>query len=767
MPYPFDQIFAADPDNTEMVASNTGVLIFAPGDPTRAPLTLTTLTGIPLANPVPVNDKGFGPAFIADLDQVAWEGGGHTGLFASYKGIKDEAVAARQAAEDVRTEVQAPTDEAVDRGITRANIPNMVASGVRSEIEPLLAPTVQQIAAEYVGSNPAIVDAAAAAVNANPKINELSTTTVRLRGKLADGTDLNTVRGASWAGLWEVSGTTSVNSMVNAPDTKGFSYSLQVNTLSNGVTSQTIISYASGFGCWVRATNNTAGTSWVSWDRLAATREIKVWDGGNLPQGTNLNALPAGAFQVNTGSDAATMQNLPPGAGPGNGETFKSSNGLISQFYMEYGSREAVWYRSTGSLSNGTMQPWRNITESTMPEIVGMYQRETLVDAFRQRRGGVIGTDGLPAVSLIFDHGLVKFRDIVLPLLRKYGLPWAQVLNSRTLNTAANGGVTLSTVQDWAIADGGEIWNHGATHNDATTKMGLFDEIVNGLEELKAGIPKLPIEGFAPPGLPDGEYMGASGFNTPAKFYGTYAGRLMMAYHAAVRGYAGNTYRSLPQDLPIGGRHVTMDQAARSTMINILNAITEYSTPVGCQIMLHPSYVGDAGYVSAADVEAVFADIAARRDAGRLKVVTPTAMLLADHRTTHRHELLKNVDFSAGLNGWNGTGWTVGAEGGTGVATSGGEPLTQGCSLYRRDMLKGATRELKAVVRIPSGGSVRLAIPELGVDRIVAVQSGSGWVRVSKCFTIPLNVGDGSFTVSITKLTGSSLEVREVKLQSV
>lgn len=102
MPYPFDQIFAADPDNTEMVASNVSVLIFAPGDATKAPLPLTTLNGLPLANPVPVNDKGFGPAFIAELDQVAWEGGGYTGLLPSYKGMKDEAVAARLAADESR-----------------------------------------------------------------------------------------------------------------------------------------------------------------------------------------------------------------------------------------------------------------------------------------------------------------------------------------------------------------------------------------------------------------------------------------------------------------------------------------------------------------------------------------------------------------------------------------------------------------------------------------------------------------------------------------
>lgn len=158
MPYPFDQIFAADPDNTEMVASNVGVLIFAPGDETKTPLPLTTLTGIPLANPVPVNDKGFGSAFMADLDQVAWEGGGYTGLFASYRGMKDEAVAARMAAEMAAAEVTKPADQAVDEGIKRADLPKQIAAGVAAQ--------------------PTVAAAAAAAVDANPKIAELENSVV-------------------------------------------------------------------------------------------------------------------------------------------------------------------------------------------------------------------------------------------------------------------------------------------------------------------------------------------------------------------------------------------------------------------------------------------------------------------------------------------------------------------------------------------------------------------------------------------------------------
>lgn len=108
-----------------MVATNVPVVIFAPGDETKTPLALTALNGLPLENPIIVNDRGFGSAFIADLDQVAWEGGGLTGLMASYRGLKDDAetaaraaVVARAAAEEAARNTVAPTAEVVAEALT-------------------------------------------------------------------------------------------------------------------------------------------------------------------------------------------------------------------------------------------------------------------------------------------------------------------------------------------------------------------------------------------------------------------------------------------------------------------------------------------------------------------------------------------------------------------------------------------------------------------------------------------------------------------------
>ena len=99
MAYSFDAISAIDPDNPERVASNASITIFAPGDTAMTLIAITDTSGVPLENPITVNDLGFGPAFMADIDRVAWEGGGLTGFFTSYEGLKNEAVAARSAAQ--------------------------------------------------------------------------------------------------------------------------------------------------------------------------------------------------------------------------------------------------------------------------------------------------------------------------------------------------------------------------------------------------------------------------------------------------------------------------------------------------------------------------------------------------------------------------------------------------------------------------------------------------------------------------------------------
>jgi hypothetical protein len=112
--YTFEQVFAADPANPANVAQNAAILIYTPGDATKAPLTITDPSGGALSNPLTVNANGFGSAFMHEtLDRVAWDGGGFTGFFTSYEGMKEVAVAAQAAAETAGADAAAAASAGV------------------------------------------------------------------------------------------------------------------------------------------------------------------------------------------------------------------------------------------------------------------------------------------------------------------------------------------------------------------------------------------------------------------------------------------------------------------------------------------------------------------------------------------------------------------------------------------------------------------------------------------------------------------------------
>ena len=179
MAYSFKQIEAHDPSNPGLVAPNAMVTIFEPGDPAMTPLTLTTLTGQALANPVKVNGLGYGPAFMhATLSQVAWAGGGLTGTFESYEGMRDEAIAARDAANTAAANAAAEAQAAIGDATVAAE-----AAAAAADASALEAAN----AAALVGA-PAD-SAIATAINASGSATKaaLSATTAQALGKLGAG----------------------------------------------------------------------------------------------------------------------------------------------------------------------------------------------------------------------------------------------------------------------------------------------------------------------------------------------------------------------------------------------------------------------------------------------------------------------------------------------------------------------------------------------------------------------------------------------------
>lgn len=262
-------------------------------------------------------------------------------------------------------------------------------------------------------------------------------------------------------------------------------------------------------------------------------------------------------------------------------------------------------------------------------------RRDVIVDAGIKRRGGTIGTAGRAAIALRFDHHLPAFKSKVLPLLKEYRLPWGQMLNPARI---ADGSETMTYAQIAAecYGSGGEVWHHSYSHSGMTTAADADREVIRGFDDLTAGLPGLWIDGWAGPGQPD--LMGMEGSDTPYKFWGTYPGRLVLARHAFVRGYYPGVYQALTGRNMVGGAHSTLDTVDAAYVGGLVRGAV--ASRSGLTLMLHPNYLDTAGYITTAALRTIFADLAARRDAGELLLLSPTGILLADASHDHRRNLL-------------------------------------------------------------------------------------------------------------------------------
>lgn len=97
--YPFEMQIAVDANNPDTVVQSGTVTIMDPGDSSNTPIALLDPAGISMANPIETSQQGFIPAFQATIPHVKWSDGTYAGYLSSYKGLLDEAIAAREAAE--------------------------------------------------------------------------------------------------------------------------------------------------------------------------------------------------------------------------------------------------------------------------------------------------------------------------------------------------------------------------------------------------------------------------------------------------------------------------------------------------------------------------------------------------------------------------------------------------------------------------------------------------------------------------------------------
>lgn len=402
----------------------------------------------------------------------------------------------------------------------------------------------------------------------------------------------------------------------------------------------------------------------------------------------------------------------------------EGTTSYAAQVAYRYGAVPEMAWRVSRSTA-GLWQEWTKVRGVDTNLDDAWARHGDLVSRARQRRGCGIGTGGLPAVALRFDHHTGPWMTKILPLLEARGLPWAQIINPSNVGKGDDT-MTYAQLQDAALRSGGEVWNHGGNHNDAAYPGEAVREIPTALNALASALPRLAIEGFAPPGLSEGQYMGASPFKTVAQNTGTYTGQLILRNHAFVAGYAPGTYRTLdPSIQPIGAPHITMDSASQSAITSALNALG----PDGVALMLHPNYLDQPGYMTTATFTAILDDIVARRDAGQLKVISYSGLWLADASTDRSDDLMSGKDvYQTGV--WSGS-----------------------FNFYRRENRAGSVRE--ASVLVAGGSSVTFTLT-VGTDTFTQVRPvpvGTGWRKVVAPFTIPADTGGA---VSLTIDTGES-----------
>lgn len=290
-------------------------------------------------------------------------------------------------------------------------------------------------------------------------------------------------------------------------------------------------------------------------------------------------------------------------------------------------------------------------TTEPEPELVlpPINNREEILKAGLSQRGEQIGTGGKPAIALRFDHHLEDFHTKVLPLLKKYNLPWGQMINAERIGTSES--MDYPELASMTHNNGGEIWNHGWSHTSIYTTDEADREIAQGLQALKTGLPTLWIDGWAQPG--QSEYLGLNGTPfTPEHYSDTYPGRLVIDQHAFVRGYYPNPYHPLTGDHFIGQSHVTIDrQTGEKVNAYVRRAV---SSNTGVTLMLHPNYLDEPGYLSTGDLNASLAYIARLRDEDKIEVLSNTGILMANQDLPEDFGNLLNVVPSHEINGkWN------------------------------------------------------------------------------------------------------------------
>lgn len=296
--------------------------------------------------------------------------------------------------------------------------------------------------------------------------------------------------------------------------------------------------------------------------------------------------------------------------------------------YFDGNSANSYWLDDDDKSQSVTAKPRDNDAGAGLAHAV-------LVGHWSYRMGGRFLVGKVTTISIRIDHGLANFNTKLRPILEAHGIPYTIALGADTWGLPENAGVTKEMVNSWALGGLCSIASHGwGNHLDTSSPALMRKYIVDSKAKLEADIPAAaPIDIYMPHGgSGSGNYGGFKPTDSPEKYYGTYAGQLALSTYPICTGqFSGTAYRVQDGTPRVGQAYFNMDTFDDvGVMVRVNTAITDGR---GIQLMIHPSFIDTAGYITTAQLQSVFDQIATLRTAGTVSTMSVAKQYLADSTT--------------------------------------------------------------------------------------------------------------------------------------
>lgn len=301
---------------------------------------------------------------------------------------------------------------------------------------------------------------------------------------------------------------------------------------------------------------------------------------------------------------------------------------LASTPYFDGNSYSARWLGAVNGSHSVTAKP----RESSGMSFDAGAAHAALVDWWSALMGGVKRRAQITTASVRVDHGLKNFAAKLRPILEARNIPYTIALPAEAWGLAENEGITPAIVDSWATTGKKlcTIAAHGwGNHLDTSDETLLRKYIEGAKASLESDLPgSSPIHIFMPPGASGaGGYGGFLPSDSPAKYSGTFAGRLAMATYPICSGqFTGTAYRVQDGVPRLGQAYFNMDTFdAAGVMVRVNNAITNKT---GIQLMIHPSLIDTAGHITTAQLTSLFDQLIAKQTAGQIALVSVSEQYL-------------------------------------------------------------------------------------------------------------------------------------------